>query len=76
MLHADKIFYNARFITMEREGDEVEALAVYDGKIVATGSRASVLELKGAETEMVDCGGGVVFPGFSDTHTLTFSAPH
>jgi predicted amidohydrolase YtcJ len=43
----------------------VQAVAVRDGKIVATGSNAKVLKLKGAGTQLIDAHGKTVIPGRS-----------
>jgi predicted amidohydrolase YtcJ len=46
----------------------VQALAVRDGRIVATGTNAKIKKLKGKHTEVVDLGGHFVMPGFNDAH--------
>lgn len=63
----DIIYYNGTIHTMDSSLSTVEALAVRDGKIVATGTRAAV---EGAWTAaaQVDLGGADVFPGFIDAH--------
>ena len=38
---ADTIFYNGRIYTVDENMDIAEAMAVYDGKILATGSLAT-----------------------------------
>jgi predicted amidohydrolase YtcJ len=47
----------------------VTAIAVSRGSIVAVGSDADVLKLKGAATKVVDLGGAFAMPGFNDAHT-------
>lgn len=47
----------------------VSALAVTGGRVVAVGSDADVLKLKGAATKVVDLGGAFAMPGFNDAHT-------
>jgi predicted amidohydrolase YtcJ len=47
---------------------DARAVAVRDGRIVAVGSEAEVRRLVGAETRVVDAAGGMVVPGFIDSH--------
>ena len=64
---ADKIFYNGKFYTMAQEGETVEAVAVYDGKIVAAGSNEEVKK-EGAR-EFIDLKGQPVLPGICLLYT-------
>ena len=74
---ADRIFTNAEVHTLatpeERAGgpaeDTPEAVAVRDGRVVRVGSDYEVGFLEGVETDVVDCEGGVLLPGFVDAHT-------
>lgn len=52
----------------------VQAVAVSDGKIVATGTNADIQKLKGPNTQVVDLGGHFAMPGFNDAHTHLASA--
>lgn len=45
------------------------AMLVRGGRIQATGTRAQIEGLAGADTQIVDAGGRVVMPGFVDAHT-------
>ncbi|MEW6024567.1 MAG: amidohydrolase [Pseudomonadota bacterium] len=65
---ADLILTNGKVATMAREGEFVQALAVKDGKVLATGSNAEVLKLKTPTTQLVDAGGRTVIPGLNDSH--------
>ncbi len=65
---ADLILTNGKVATMAREGEFVQAVAVKDGKVLATGSNAAVLKLKGADTQLIDAGGRTVIPGLNDSH--------
>ena len=59
-----------------RRGAEMGTLGVFtntavlarDGKIAAVGARAELLRAHGDATE-IDCAGGVLVPGFVDSHT-------
>ena len=66
---ADTLIYNAHIYTVDSTFSEAEAMAIRDGLIVAIGSEAEVLALKGPRTEMMELNGRVVLPGFIDIHT-------
>ncbi|MFP9190443.1 amidohydrolase [Natronosalvus vescus] len=53
----------------EPEPEPAEALAIRDGEIVRVNREYEVEFLDGVETEVIDCGGRVVLPGFIDAHT-------
>lgn len=65
-MKADKVFYNGIIYTMVREGETAEAVAVYDGKIVAVGSNEEIRNMEARE--YIDLGGKPVIPGMADTH--------
>jgi len=65
---ADLILTNGKIATMAREGEFVQALAVKDGKVLATGSNDRILKLKRASTQVIDAGGRTVIPGLNDSH--------
>jgi hypothetical protein len=67
---ADTIFHGGTIYPMTGT-QPVEALAVSGGKIVATGSYASVSGLKTSATRLVNLDGRVLFPGFIDAHQHT-----
>ncbi len=46
-----------------------EAVAIRDGRIVRVGRTNEIEHLRGVETEVIDCSGRVVLPGFVDAHT-------
>lgn len=53
------------------EGDPeaaVDALAVRSGRVVQVGTDAEIRALVGPRTEVVELGGAVVLPGFTDAH--------
>ena len=66
---ADLILTNGKIATMAREGEFVQAVAVKDGKVLATGSNTAVLKHKTAATQVIDAGGRTVIPGLNDSHT-------
>ena len=62
----DAIYYNAKIYTVDSAFSIVEAIAIKDGKIVATGSSSDLLKMDA--TEKVDLKGQFVYPGFYDAH--------
>ncbi|NBZ89519.1 amidohydrolase [Stagnihabitans tardus] len=67
-MEADLIVCGARVITMDAGRPRAEAVAVAGGKIVAVGSDAAVLTLRGKGTRVVQAGGRTLLPGFVESH--------
>lgn len=66
---ADIIYVGGHIVTMNDAQPSVEALAVKDGKILATGAKADIETLhKGRTTKVVDLAGKTLMPGFIDGH--------
>ena len=65
---ADTIYLNGEIITVDDQQPMAEAVAVRDGIIIAVGSEADVLTLRGETTEVADLGGNTLVPGFIDGH--------
>lgn len=66
-LQADLILTNGR-IWRGREEGICEALAIWQGKVLATGGNADMLGLKGSSTEVIDLQGRFATPGLIDNH--------
>ncbi|MFC6955432.1 amidohydrolase [Halorubellus litoreus] len=66
---ADRVFTNADVHTLAEPDATHEAVAVRDGRVVRVDSAYEVDFLVGAETDVVDCGGRTLLPGFVDAHT-------
>ena len=66
---ADLVLINGKVLTLDDRSTITEAVAVADGKILATGTSASVKALAGARTRVLDVAGKTVIPGLIDTHT-------
>jgi hypothetical protein len=47
---------------------KVTALAISNGKILAAGTDAAILKLKGPKTKVIDLHGAFAMPGFNDAH--------
>ena len=71
---ADLIITNARVATVDKNFTIAEALAIKDGKILATGSSAEVLKHKGSKTTVRDLAGKLVLPGLIDSHVHPMGA--
>lgn len=66
---ADTIYMGGPIVTMIRDNDRVEALAVKNGRIMMTGKTDEVMALKGPETKVIDLKGRAMMPGFIDPHS-------
>ncbi len=66
-MKADLLVYNAVIYTVDSTFSKTEAMAIKDGKIVATGSSAD-LQNKYDAKEKLDAGGKFIYPGFIDAH--------
>ncbi len=66
---ADAIYYNGDILTMEGDSaNYVEAVAVQNGKIIFTGTKAEAEKLKGDSTKINDLKGKTLMPGLIDPH--------
>ena len=63
-----QIFYNGTIVTMEREGEEVEAVYVEDGIMKEVGEWKKIKERK-QDVEYVDLNGQMMLPAFLDAHS-------
>ena len=61
------IVKNAKIYTVDSAFTTVQAMAINDGKIVATGSD-SAIESKFTSDKIIDASGKTIFPGFIDAH--------
>jgi len=66
---ADQIYINGHILTVDANNAVVEAIAVKGGKILAVGNSATISQLKGAQTEVIDLKGKTLIPGFIDGHS-------
>ncbi|SER72013.1 amidohydrolase [Pedobacter rhizosphaerae] len=68
---ADVIVYHAKVYTVNNNFDMVEAFAVKDGKIIATGTTEEIKREYQGKAE-IDAEGKAVYPGFIDAHAHFF----
>ncbi len=67
--NADTIFYGGPIVTVNAKNEEVQALAVQNGKIVAVGTKDTVTkEWQSNSTKVVDLKGQTLMPGFVEPH--------
>ncbi|MEL4373650.1 amidohydrolase [Brucella cytisi] len=66
-LCADTIVYNGTIWCGYEEGT-VEALAIWQGKVLATGTKDQIWSLKGDDTHLIDLKGRFATPGLNDAH--------
>lgn len=64
---ADVIVKNGTIYTVDEKFSKVEAFAVIDGKIAASGTTREILKNFESET-IIDASGKFVYPGFNDAH--------
>jgi len=57
-----------RIVTMDPDRPEAEAVAIAGGRIVAVGTRAEVDDRRGPDTEVLELGETVCYPGFVEPH--------
>ncbi len=73
MPHADLIVENASILTMDPDTPRAAAIALKGGEIAAVGERATVRDMKGPGTRVIDAGGASVVPGFVEAHMHLFA---
>ncbi|WAC14825.1 amidohydrolase [Dyadobacter pollutisoli] len=67
--NADLIVTNGKIATMIKAGEFVQAVAVKDGIILATGDSKSILSAyQNVKTNIIDAGGKTIVPGINDSH--------
>jgi predicted amidohydrolase YtcJ len=64
----DTVLYDGRISTVDRRNSVVEAIAIRDGEILATGRSRSIKGMADRGTTMVDLRGRRVLPGLIDGH--------
>jgi predicted amidohydrolase YtcJ len=65
---ADTVLFNGKILTVDKDFSMQQALAIGNGRIVATGTSAAMKKLAGDEAKLVDLGGRTVIPGLTDGH--------
>ncbi|MFO8011002.1 MAG: amidohydrolase [Dehalococcoidia bacterium] len=70
---AELILYNANVLTMDLSLPRAEMVAMRDGRVLALGRNSDLNDRRSGRTELIDCRGGTVIPGFNDAHMHIFS---
>lgn len=65
---ADLILHNGKVATVDAKSSVHEAIAIRGERIVAVGTSADLLKLRGEPTKVVDLQGQFVMPGLIDSH--------
>lgn len=67
-INADLIVTNAKVAVMDSIKTITEAIAVKQGKVLATGTNDFILKYQGAQTKVIDAKGKTLIPGLNDSH--------
>jgi predicted amidohydrolase YtcJ len=70
---ATLILTNGKIWTGNPAQPQAEAVACFDGRIVAAGAAAEIRAWAGPKTAVIDLGGKLVTPGFNDAHVHFYS---
>jgi predicted amidohydrolase YtcJ len=65
---ADLILYDGKISTVDKRNSTVEAIAIRDGEVMATGDDNKVKRLADRGTKVIDLNGRRVLPGLIDGH--------
>lgn len=65
---ADVVLINGKIWTVQAAKPEVEALAIWHGRVLAVGTNEEMKKLFGPRTSVIDLKGRRVLPGFYDSH--------
>src|SRR6266567_3575071 len=60
---ADTILLNGKVLTLDEQSSVVQALAIRDGKVIATGASADIVKHADAKTRIIDLDGRTAIPG-------------
>src|SRR5204863_9770165 len=64
----DTILVNGKILTVDNAFSTREALAIYDGRILALGTTAEMRKIASSKTRVIDLQGRTVIPGLIDSH--------
>jgi predicted amidohydrolase YtcJ len=65
---ADILIVHAKVYTLDKKRPWAQSVAIRKGKIVAVGSDEQLARFRGIGTKMIDAGGKLVLPAFTDSH--------
>src|ERR1700716_2766058 len=65
---ADTVLFNGKILTVDKDFSTQQALAIGNGRVLATGTSAAMKKLAGSKARLIDLGGRTVIPGLTDGH--------
>jgi predicted amidohydrolase YtcJ len=65
---ADTVLFNGKILTVDKDFSTQQALAIGNGRVLATGTSAAMKKLAGSKAKLIDLGGRTVIPGLTDGH--------
>ena len=68
------VFHHGKIVTVDPQFHIVQAMAIRDGRVVATGTNDDIVKLADSTTAQVDLKGQTVLPGLIDSHVHAPSA--
>ena len=68
-VEADLVLLSGKVWTVDQNKPTAEAVAVWNGRILAVGANGEIEKLTGPHTKVIDLQGKLVLPGFTDSHT-------
>ena len=65
---ADTVLFDGKVVTVDKDFSIPDAIALSDGRVLATGTSNSMKKLAGDHARVIDLGGRTVIPGLIDGH--------
>jgi hypothetical protein len=65
---ADTVMFNGKILTVDKEFSTQQALAIENGRVLASGTSAAMKKLASDKARLIDLGGRTVIPGLTDGH--------
>jgi len=65
---ADTVLFNGKILTDDKDFSTQQALAIGQGRVLATGTSPAMKKLAGNKARLIDLGGRTVIPGLTDGH--------
>jgi len=65
---ADLVLRGGKVVTVDGAFSIKEAVAIWDGRVLAVGSDGEIRDFIGPQTQVIDLGGRTVIPGLIDSH--------
>jgi predicted amidohydrolase YtcJ len=66
---ADSIITNGRIATLDSRRPFVSAVAITNGRFIATGNDKEIMAYRDSNTRVIDLKGRTAIPGLNDSHT-------